>query len=45
VDNGTSQASKDGVTSTPTVQVNGKTVRFTTIDQLVGKVERAIAAG
>jgi len=45
VDNGTSQASKDGVTSTPTVQVDGKTLKFKTIDELVGKVERAVAAG
>jgi protein-disulfide isomerase len=45
VDNGTSQASKDGVTSTPTVQVDGKKVTFQTIDELVGKVEAAIAAG
>jgi protein-disulfide isomerase len=45
VDNGAAQASKDGVTSTPTVTVNGKTVTFTTIDQLVSKVQRAVAAG
>ena len=45
VNNGTDMASKDGVTSTPTVQVNGKTVKFKTIDELVAKVKAAVAAG
>jgi protein-disulfide isomerase len=45
VDNGTEQASKDGVTSTPTVKINGKTVAFKTIDELASKVESAVAAG
>lgn len=45
VKNGTDQASKDGVTSTPTVKVNGKTVKFQTIDELVAKVKSAVAAG
>jgi protein-disulfide isomerase len=45
VDNGTDQASKDGVASTPTVKVNGKTLTFKTIDELVSKVEGAVAAG
>ena len=43
--NGTDQASKDGVTSTPTVKVNGKTVKFRMIDELVAKVKSAVAAG
>ena len=45
VKNGTGQASKDGVTSTPTVKVNGKTVKSQTIDELVAKVKAAVAAG
>jgi protein-disulfide isomerase len=45
VDNGTEQASQDAVTSTPTVKVNGKAVTFKTIDELVSKVEDAVAAG
>jgi protein-disulfide isomerase len=44
VDNGTEQASKDGVNATPTVQVDGKTVTYTTIDELAAEVERAVAA-
>lgn len=44
VKNGTDQASKDGVNGTPTVKVNGATVTYTTIDELVGKVEKAVAA-
>jgi protein-disulfide isomerase len=45
VKNGTDQASKDGVTSTPTVKVNGRTLKFQTIDELVAKVNKAVAAG
>ena len=45
VDNGTEQASKDGVTGTPTVKVNGKTVKYQTIDELAAKVESVVAAG
>ena len=45
VKNGTDQASKDGVTSTPTVKVNGKTVKFQTIHEQVAKVKSAVAAG
>lgn len=45
VRNGTSQASKDKVTSTPTVQIDGSTVKFTTIEELVTKVEQAIDKG
>jgi protein-disulfide isomerase len=44
VDNVNDQASKSGVTSTPTVRIDGKTVSFETVDQLVAKVERAVAA-
>ena len=39
------QASKDGVTSTPTVLVNGKKLTSTTIDGLVADVEKAAAGG
>jgi protein-disulfide isomerase len=45
VDNGRDSASKDGVVATPTVKVNGTTLTGTTIDQLVGQVEKAVAAG
>jgi protein-disulfide isomerase len=41
----TDKASKDGVTGTPTVSIGGKTVKFTSTDQLVTKIEQAIAAG
>jgi protein-disulfide isomerase len=46
VDDGADQASKqDKVRSTPTVQVDGKTLKFTTIDGLVSELEKAVAAG
>lgn len=42
VDNVTDRASKDGVTGTPTVRVDGKTVDYQTTDELAADVERAI---
>jgi protein-disulfide isomerase len=45
VDNVNDQASKDGVNQTPTVRVDGKTVEYKTIDELVAKVEQAVGAG
>jgi protein-disulfide isomerase len=45
VKNVNDQASKDGVNSTPTVKINGKTLKFTTTDELVTEVEKAIAKG
>jgi len=45
VDNVNDQASKDGVNQTPTVRVDGKTVEYKTIDELVAKVEEAVGAG
>jgi len=44
VDNVTNQASKDGVNSTPTVMIDGKTVDFKTIGELVAAVEKATSA-
>ena len=43
VKNGTEQASKDKVNSTPTVQIDGKTVQFKTIGQAVAAVDKAVA--
>ena len=43
--NGTDQASKDGVSSTPTVKIDGKTVKFNRIDDLVAAVEKAVGTG
>jgi protein-disulfide isomerase len=45
VKNVNDQASKDGVNSTPTVKIDGKVVKFSTTDELVAKVEKAITAG
>src|SRR3954465_14019376 len=45
VKNVTDQASRDGVNATPTVRIDGKTVEANTTDDLVAKVEQAIAAG
>ncbi len=43
VKNGTEQASKDKVNSTPTLKINGKTVQFKTIGQAVAAVDKAVA--
>ena len=43
VKNGTEQASKDKVNSTPTVRIDGKTVQFKTIGQVVAAVDKAAA--
>ena len=45
VENVNDQASKDGVNSTPTVKIDGKVVKFSTTDELVAEVEKAVAAG
>jgi protein-disulfide isomerase len=45
VDQGNERASDAGIRSTPTVQVDGKTLTYRTIDELVAAVEKAIAAG
>ena len=45
VDNVNDQASKDGVHGTPTVKVDGTTIEYKTIDELVTKVEKAVGAG
>jgi protein-disulfide isomerase len=39
------RASKDGVSSTPTVRIDGRTVGFTTTDELVAEVQKAVDAG
>lgn len=41
--NATDAANKEGVSSTPTVQVNGKTLEYTAIDELVSGLEQAVA--
>jgi protein-disulfide isomerase len=45
VKNVTDNASKDGVTETPTVTIDGKTLEAKTMDELATVVEKAIAAG
>jgi protein-disulfide isomerase len=45
VKNATDASSKDGVSSTPTVTVDGKKVEFSTIDDLVSGMTDAIEAG
>jgi protein-disulfide isomerase len=45
VKNGTSQASKDGVTGTPTVKVNGKELPGPSVAELSQQLEQAVAAG
>jgi protein-disulfide isomerase len=43
VGNVTDRASKDGVTGTPTVRIDGKTLEYQTTDELVAEVDKAIA--
>lgn len=43
--NASDQASKDGVNSTPTVQVDGETVEGSSIEDLLARTEGAIDAG
>jgi protein-disulfide isomerase len=45
VTNVTDKASKDGVTGTPTVTIDGKTLTWKTTGELVTLIEKAIAAG
>jgi protein-disulfide isomerase len=45
VKNGTSQASKAGVTATPTIKVNGKELPGPTVGELAQQVEQAVASG
>jgi protein-disulfide isomerase len=42
--NATDTANKDGIVSTPTVQVDGETLEFTTIDDLMRELQRAVDA-
>lgn len=44
VENATDQASKDDITQTPTVLVDGEVVEFSTIDELLGKIQSAVDA-
>lgn len=44
VGNATDAASKDGVASTPTVQVDGTTIEYRTTDELVTKLQQAVQA-
>jgi len=39
------RAATDGVSSTPTVRVDGRTVKDTTTDELVAEVQKAVDAG
>jgi protein-disulfide isomerase len=45
VTNVTDKASKDGVTGTPTVSIDGKTLNYKSTGELVTMIEKAIAAG
>jgi protein-disulfide isomerase len=45
VKNGTSQASKDDVTATPTVQVNGKALPGPSVAALAQQIEQAVESG
>ncbi|QNN53440.1 MauE/DoxX family redox-associated membrane protein [Nocardioides mesophilus] len=45
VKNATDQSTKDGVSATPTVRVDGTTIDYQTIDELVTKMDAAIQAG
>ncbi|RYU13036.1 DsbA family protein [Nocardioides iriomotensis] len=42
--NATDAANKDGVSSTPTVQVDGTTLEYTTTDELVTELQKAVEA-
>jgi protein-disulfide isomerase len=42
--NATDAANKDGIVSTPTVQVDGETLESTTIDDLVSELKKAVDA-
>ena len=39
------RASKDGVSATPTVRIDGRTVEYTTTDELVAEVQKTVDAG
>ena len=45
VENVNDKASKDGVNGTPTIRVDGKTLKGSTMDDLAAQVEEAVAAG
>ncbi|MGH3333688.1 MAG: DsbA family protein [Nocardioidaceae bacterium] len=45
VKNATDQSSKDGVTGTPTIRVDGKTIDYQTIPELLTKLDEAVQAG
>jgi protein-disulfide isomerase len=45
VKNGTSQASKAGITATPTVKIDGKSVEGASVADLATQVERAVDQG
>ncbi|NUR07587.1 MAG: thioredoxin domain-containing protein [Nocardioidaceae bacterium] len=45
VDNVTDRASKDGVTGTPTVLINGKKLESTSVADLAAQVDKAVATG
>jgi protein-disulfide isomerase len=42
---GTDRASRDNITGTPTVRINGQNLQFTTADQLLAQIQQAVAAG
>jgi protein-disulfide isomerase len=45
VENGTNQASQDGVSATPTVKINGRTLPPASTAALAAQIERAVAKG